>query len=290
MRRRMDQKWSGGKIAGLIIGGLAALFIAFLSLAAGVYYLGTHYVLPFMESTEDISYDESLLEEEQEEDWDPEEKTDTDVEEYYEFEDDIKADLSYQVDKDVIEESEETGIAKMIAERPYVIMEDQVKEDRINGLIKKEMGKVREHIEQIAGELSKENEFQMEVRSYITYMDEETLSIVLEEDGYLDNSFYESRLISLNFDMETGMAMTNTQILKIDDEFTIDFRERCEKQNGEIYGLNYYSDQDITSLMNEESTLILFYTPLGLEVGFNYPDGWVTVTYPDYEEDLATTF
>ena len=290
MRRRMDQKWSGGKIAGLIIGGLAALFIAFLSLAAGVYYLGTHYVLPFMESTEDISYDESLLEEEQEEDWDPEEKTDTDVEEYYEFEDDIKADLSYQVDKDVIEESEETGIAKMIAERPYVIMEDQVKEDRINGLIKKEMEKVREHIEQIAGELSKENEFQMEVRSYITYMDEETLSIVLEEDGYLDNSFYESRLISLNFDMETGMAMTNTQILKIDDEFTIDFRERCEKQNGEIYGLNYYSDQDITSLMNEESTLILFYTPLGLEVGFNYPDGWVTVTYPDYEEDLATTF
>ena len=286
----MDQKWSGGKIAGLIIGGLAALFIAFLSLAAGVYYLGTHYVLPFMESTEDISYDESLLEEEQEEDWDPEEKTDTDVEEYYEFEDDIKADLSYQVDKDVIEESEETGIAKMIAERPYVVMEDQVKEDRINGLIKKEMEKVREHIEQIAGELSKENEFQMEVRSYITYMDEETLSIVLEEDGYLDNSFYESRLISLNFDMETGMAMTNTQILKIDDEFTIDFRERCEKQNGEIYGLNYYSDQDITSLMNEESTLILFYTPLGLEVGFNYPDGWVTVTYPDYEEDLATTF
>ena len=286
----MDQKWSGGKIAGLIIGGLAALFIAFLSLAAGVYYLGTHYVLPFMESTEDISYDESLLEEEQEEDWDPEEKTDTDVEEYYEFEDDIKADLSYQADKDVIEESEETGIAKMIAERPYVIMEDQVKEDRINGLIKKEMEKVREHIEQIAGELSKENEFQMEVRSYITYMDEETLSIVLEEDGYLDNSFYESRLISLNFDMETGMAMTNTQILKIDDEFTIDFRERCEKQNGEIYGLNYYSDQDITSLMNEESTLILFYTPLGLEVGFNYPDGWVTVTYPDYEDDLATTF
>ena len=242
-----------------------------------------------MESTEDISYDESLLEE-QEEDWDPEEKADTVAEEYYEFEDDIKEDLSYQVDKDVIEESEETGIAKMIAERPYVVMEDQVKEDRINGLIKKEMEKVREHIEQTAGKLSKENEFQMEVRSYITYMDEEILSIVLEEDGYLDNSFYESSLISLNFDMETGMAMTNTQILKIDDEFTIDFRERCEKQNGEIYGLNYYSDQDITSLMNEESTLILFYTPLGLEVGFNYPDGWVTVTYPDYEEDLATTF
>ena len=92
----MDQKWSGGKIAGLIIGGLAALFIAFLSLAAGVYYLGTHYVLPFMESTEDISYDESLLEE-QEEDWDPEEKADTVAEEYYEFEDDIKEDLSYRL-------------------------------------------------------------------------------------------------------------------------------------------------------------------------------------------------
>lgn len=283
----MDQKWSGGKIAGLIIGGLAALFITFFSLIAGVYYLSAHYVLPFMEGAEDISYDESLLEGE---DWDPEEKADTGAEEYYEFEDSIKEDLSYQVDKDIIEESEETGIAGMTAERPYVVMEDQDKEERINGLIKKEIDKVRDYMEQMARELSAGNEFQMEVKSYVTYMDEEILSIVLEEDGYLDASYYESRLISLNFDMETGMAMTNTQILKIDDEFTVDFRERCEKQNGEISSLNYYSDQVITSLMNEEATLILFYTPLGLEVGFNYPDGWVTVTYPDYEDDLATTF
>ena len=90
--------------------------------------------------------------------------------------------------------------------------------------------------------------------------------------------------------MNITVSTRSNPLSRENDEFTIDFRERCEKQNGEIYGLNYYSDQDITSLMNEESTLILFYTPLGLEVGFNYPDGWVTVTYPDYEEDLATTF
>ena len=35
-------------------------------------------------------------------------------------------------------------------------------------------------------------------------------------------------------------------------------------------------------MLNSEDELILFYTPIGMEVGFNYYNGWVTVTYPDY--------
>ena len=32
--------------------------------------------------------------------------------------------------------------------------------------------------------------------------------------------------------------------------------------------------------------IIVFYTPNGMEIGFNYEEGWVTVTYEEYEKYL----
>ena len=41
-------------------------------------------------------------------------------------------------------------------------------------------------------------------------------------------------------------------------------------------------------MFSADESLILFYTPLGLEVGYNYEtdssQGWVTVTFTDYEK------
>ena len=37
-------------------------------------------------------------------------------------------------------------------------------------------------------------------------------------------------------------------------------------------------------MLNDDDSLIIFYTPLGMEVGFNYYYGWVTVTYKDYQK------
>ena len=115
-------------------------------------------------------------------------------------------------------------------------------------------------------------------------MDENILSIAYVEYGYLDDEYYESYVISVNIDMESGLALTNSQMLEINDEFSIDFRNRCEKQNGEIEALSMYSDQDITEMLTSDASLIIFYTPMGMEVGFNYYFGWVTVTYQDYQE------
>ena len=39
-------------------------------------------------------------------------------------------------------------------------------------------------------------------------------------------------------------------------------------------------------MMNDPIDLILFYTPLGMEVGVNHDNGWCTVTYKDYEKYL----
>lgn len=122
----------------------------------------------------------------------------------------------------------------------------------------------------------------LRAESYVTYMDEDVLSIAYVERGYLNGDYYESYVVSVNVDMDSRMMLTNSHLLDIDDEFSIEFRNRCEKQNGEIRSLDYYSDQDITEMLNSEDELILFYTPIGMEVGFNYYNGWVTVTYPDY--------
>ena len=94
----------------------------------------------------------------------------------------------------------------------------------------------------------------------------------------------ESYVVSYNVDMEMGIVLNNTHLLAVDDGFSVDFRERCKLQNGEIEELEYMSDQEITYYLTDNDYLIVFYTPLGMEVGFNYYEGWVTVTYKDYEK------
>ena len=82
--------------------------------------------------------------------------------------------------------------------------------------------------------------------------------------------------------------MDNTGIIDVDDDFSIDFRKRSDTQNGTIDDLTMMTDQEITRYLSSKDSLIIFYTPQGMEIGFNYGngDGWVTVTYKDYEEFL----
>ena len=80
--------------------------------------------------------------------------------------------------------------------------------------------------------------------------------------------------------------MDNTDIIAVDDDFSVDFRYRSEEQNGTIDTLDWMSDQEITELLTSSGNLIIYYTPMGMEIGFNYEDGWVTVTYHDYKDYL----
>ena len=85
--------------------------------------------------------------------------------------------------------------------------------------------------------------------------------------------------------MENGIILDNESMLNIDDDFSVEFRERSDIQNGEIEHLTAMSDQEITGHFNS-SDIIVFYTPQGMEIGFNYDEGWVTVTYKEYEQYL----
>ncbi len=143
---------------------------------------------------------------------------------------------------------------------------------------------VEEHIASSVDYLTGDEEYRFEGVGYVTYMSEKILSVIYVEYGYLNGSYLESYVVSYNVDMETGMLMNNTHLLAVDDNFSVDFRKRCELQNGVIENLDYMSDQEITYYLTDSDYLIIFYTPLGMEVGFNYYDGWVTVTYRDYEK------
>ncbi len=80
--------------------------------------------------------------------------------------------------------------------------------------------------------------------------------------------------------------LDNNSIMDIDNEFAVDFRKRCRQQNGTVSDLDSMTDQEIVHYLTTGATSILFYTPLGMEVGLNMGEYYVTVTYTDYEKFL----
>lgn len=208
-----------------------------------------------------------------------------DESEYYEFHDEIREDLFYQVEFEYYSEEFDNKNVAVSVIYPVVYGKDSAIDfSGVNNAIQNELGEIKDYTASVAEEFPEDVEFSFEADSYVTYMDEKILSIIYVEDSYIDEESFESYVVSVNVDMESGLAMTNSQILDIDDNFSIDFRNRSEEQNGEIGGLSLYSDQDITGMLTDDESLIIFYTPLGMEVGFNYYYGWVTVTYKDYQK------
>ena len=126
------------------------------------------------------------------------------------------------------------------------------------------------------------------VDSYISYNDSDMISIVLDEnwdingEGGLD-------LYAMNINLENGMMLGNTEILNLDESFSNKFREQSIYQNGDdVEAVNALSDEELAEFFNDDTSLIIYYTPLGMEVGFNYQasgsSGWVSATFNDYEQ------
>lgn len=121
---------------------------------------------------------------------------------------------------------------------------------------------------------------------YITYMDEDVMSVVFREELALDwfsaISFY-----CLNFNMKDGVLMNNTEMLNMDQSFAIDFRNREVMENGDNW-LTDYSDQEILQMLRDPDYLVIFYTPIGMVVGLNMQEVVIYVTYSDYEKYLGS--
>lgn len=121
---------------------------------------------------------------------------------------------------------------------------------------------------------------------YITYMDENVMSVVFKEELLLD-WFSAINFYCLNFNMKDGVLMNNTEMLHMDQDFALEFRKREIKENGDNW-LTDYSDQEILQMLRDPDYLVIFYTPMGMEVGLNMQEVVLYVTFADYQKFLGS--
>ena len=180
--------------------------------------------------------------------------------------------------------------ASVDVEYPQIVSDDMENMDYINEALRYEFEYYRDYFSTEYKEYmtSEEDVFAYEVDSFVTYMDEKILSVVFYEkialklgyETYQGINFY-----CLNFNLETGTLLENTEVLRLDEDFAVDFRGREVEENGEE-ALTAYSDQEILRMLKDGTRLVLFYTPMGLEVGLNLDERIVYVTYDDYKNYL----
>lgn len=216
---------------------------------------------------------------------------------YEEFVNCIDESVSYKVNREFYEKiEEEQGVCIQVS---YIQLEGDIPNlEAINETIKErsmDLANVYLEREDYYKELHKEYDYvtyYIKVESTVAFNDEEGISIVLDER--YDVSGYSNliRLHGVNINLKTGTILENTEILNADEEFVKDFVKRSNAQNGKnSVGIDEISNSEKLQLFHSTDNLILFYTPIGLEVGYNYSGvegytGWITVSIEDYEQYL----
>ena len=120
-------------------------------------------------------------------------------------------------------------------------------------------------------------------------MSEDVVSIVFDERIYLNETKL-PEVCAINIDVRTGTLLSNQEMVSYTDTLTRKFRSQNSVQNGDKMDLAEWPDELIGQLLASEAGVV-FYTPVGLEIGFNYSgtngmSGWVTVTVKNYEQFL----
>ncbi len=198
----------------------------------------------------------------------------------------LREDLSYSVAFETASYKDGNDNAEVFCEYP-VLGGDIPNRDYLNDLIYTEYTYYVEFYEQnLQGKMDSDAFYNCVLQGYVTYMDEDKLSIVFGED-ISSSYYYLNTLFCINIDVKNGTVLNNTEIIDATDKFSIDFRIRESEQN-QSDTLDWYTDQQLTEMLNDSVGLIVFYTPLGLEVGINHDYGWSTATYKDYEQYLKS--
>ena len=221
-------------------------------------------------------------------DYDYDDYYNDDNSQYYDLHDDVRTDLSYSIEWEYYEYDADNENVDVWGEYPIIHGSDVPNLDRLNNVIQDEVDSFEKFFkEEYEPYIAEDDYYAAYILGYVTYTDEDKMSIVFDERiyNYDYDEYNDVYLCCINIDMKNGVVLDNKNILSIDDDFSVDFRERSDIQNGESYYVSMMSDQEITDHFNS-TDIIVFYTPMGMEIGFNYEEGWITVTYSEYEQYL----
>ena len=210
--------------------------------------------------------------------------------EYYEFSNEIRDDLSYSVeieyDDSLSGDSEEEDYYVSYG---TVVIDGIPNADEVNKALADEVLRAKQSYTEAYLE-QEYTYFYSIVDPYVTYMDNDVCSV-----AYMVYEYYESEddqktgvnswIASVNINVVNGTIIENTSMRAMDLEFAEEFREKSNIQNGSLE-VDEMSAEEILQYLTDEQSLIIFYTPMGMEVGicFEGNDGtgsWVTVTYKE---------
>lgn len=134
-------------------------------------------------------------------------------------------------------------------------------------------------------ELAEEYDAQATLYSYVTYMDEDLMSVVcIESYDFGDDTYFDS-ILCFTFDMQTG-DLISFELDDTNEEFMDELEKRCTEQStaDASYLFSEYTEDELWKIMKEDFALVAFYTPLGMEIGINYDGCWCCATFKDYEK------
>lgn len=223
------------------------------------------------------------LEGQKEEDYEP-----SPTDEYYrEITDSLRGDLAYGIEWAESDLSRKQEDASFYALYPQ-LTGDIANREELNQAIEEAALAYQDYC-QFAIEIAGFSTCHVQIFGYVTYMSEDVISIVFDERVYLNETKMPG-LYAMNIDVKTGTVLENQEMINYTKALTQKFCSQNSVQNGDKMDLAEWPDELIGQLLSSE-TGVVFYTPVGLEVGFNYNgvngrNGWVTVTVKDYERFL----
>lgn len=307
------KKMSGGAIAAIIIGAVAVVITCAVLLFFGLrsfyssifnemggleeFYFGDdfHYDFDYDDDNGyDYNYDDDYSddldpffdwdEEDQEKDYDEEGSyyvPSADDEYYEEIVNAERNDLSYTVEWQEYELDSDQAYAA--AEGNYPLLQGDIPNlDTLNKEIEQRALAYRDMCRAYASEYDvQEAAFESYSEGYITYMDEEVISIVFQNSFYMNGYIGALELDAINIDVKEGRVLGNNELIDYNEALGRRFREQSNYQNGTIDLIEEINDSEISGRLSGPKG-VAFYTPVGLEIGFSYTsdygDGWVTAT------------
>lgn len=152
---------------------------------------------------------------------------------------------------------------------PILEKEDSGAFDAINEEIRSEAVAYRASYKEYDGGIS--------TFGYVTLMDEEKISIVFKHNFYKKN-VTEVTLDARTFRIDTGEEIMPEEMTEIDLDLAIRFQSQDKIQNDGVEYVQELTGEELAEILEDPERAVYFYTPVGLEAGFNYENGWVTVT------------